>query len=195
MGGQEQWGWLYWLVCVVALLTGPLALIRKRTVASWLYLLGVYLLAGEMALWGLASDADGDVRKTLGWLAWAFVVRAISPAVWLAFSLVYCRGNWREFLKGWWLVLVLTLAIPLGAVVVGGGNGLFSLVQTEEGGSEVLAIYAWGANTVQMVYLAAALLILVNLEKTFRTTVGTICLLYTSPSPRDKRQSRMPSSA
>ena len=24
---------------------------------------------------------------------------------------------------------------------------------------------------------------------------GTICLLYTSPSPRDKRQSRMPSSA
>ena len=24
---------------------------------------------------------------------------------------------------------------------------------------------------------------------------GNICLLYTSPSPRDKRQSRMPSSA
>ena len=24
---------------------------------------------------------------------------------------------------------------------------------------------------------------------------GSICLLYTSPSPRDKRQSRMPSSA
>ena len=27
------------------------------------------------------------------------------------------------------------------------------------------------------------------------TTCGWICLLYTSPSPRDKRQSRMPSSA
>ena len=25
--------------------------------------------------------------------------------------------------------------------------------------------------------------------------IGSICLLYTSPSPRDKRQSRMPSSA
>ena len=25
--------------------------------------------------------------------------------------------------------------------------------------------------------------------------LGTLCLLYTSPSPRDKRQSRMPSSA
>ena len=28
-----------------------------------------------------------------------------------------------------------------------------------------------------------------------KTNVGYICLLYTSPSPRDKRQSRMPSSA
>ena len=27
------------------------------------------------------------------------------------------------------------------------------------------------------------------------TTAANICLLYTSPSPRDKRQSRMPSSA
>ena len=25
--------------------------------------------------------------------------------------------------------------------------------------------------------------------------LGSVCLLYTSPSPRDKRQSRMPSSA
>ena len=29
----------------------------------------------------------------------------------------------------------------------------------------------------------------------FKDAQGNICLLYTSPSPRDKRQSRMPSSA
>ena len=29
----------------------------------------------------------------------------------------------------------------------------------------------------------------------FGESLGRICLLYTSPSPRDKRQSRMPSSA
>ena len=29
----------------------------------------------------------------------------------------------------------------------------------------------------------------------FRSTMDDACLLYTSPSPRDKRQSRMPSSA
>ena len=31
--------------------------------------------------------------------------------------------------------------------------------------------------------------------ETAPTTPGDSCLLYTSPSPRDKRQSRMPSSA
>ena len=34
-----------------------------------------------------------------------------------------------------------------------------------------------------------------NLGAIKRRWPGTACLLYTSPSPRDKRQSRMPSSA
>ena len=45
--------------------------------------------------------------------------------------------------------------------------------------------------------------LLADLKTIFRTTTGRVfvfpgsgtCLLYTSPSPRDKRQSRMPSSA
>ena len=32
-------------------------------------------------------------------------------------------------------------------------------------------------------------------QRCFEVTASTLCLLYTSPSPRDKRQSRMPSSA
>ena len=35
----------------------------------------------------------------------------------------------------------------------------------------------------------------VRRTKEGRRTHYTVCLLYTSPSPRDKRQSRMPSSA
>ena len=35
-----------------------------------------------------------------------------------------------------------------------------------------------------------------EVKERIRSALGeTICLLYTSPSPRDKRQSRMPSSA
>ena len=34
-----------------------------------------------------------------------------------------------------------------------------------------------------------------HLDRSAAATAATTCLLYTSPSPRDKRQSRMPSSA
>ena len=35
----------------------------------------------------------------------------------------------------------------------------------------------------------------INIQASAGELVGYTCLLYTSPSPRDKRQSRMPSSA
>ena len=35
----------------------------------------------------------------------------------------------------------------------------------------------------------------ITLDDIMKRTNNDICLLYTSPSPRDKRQSRMPSSA
>ena len=34
-----------------------------------------------------------------------------------------------------------------------------------------------------------------SLTNTDLTTLYTVCLLYTSPSPRDRQKSRMPSSA
>ena len=63
-----------------------------------------------------------------------------------------------------------------------------------------------GLNIVRRVYEAnsdaldsdeKAARALVNALYSFRKMLGTHkpCLLYTSPSPRDKRQSRMPSSA
>ena len=47
-------------------------------------------------------------------------------------------------------------------------------------------------------YLSAASVLKVSSSSANDTSAGTgarTCLLYTSPSPRDKRQSRMPSSA
>ena len=46
---------------------------------------------------------------------------------------------------------------------------------------------------IQSVITAAAIVGAVSTSK--QNKVPDVCLLYTSPSPRDKRQSRMPSSA
>ena len=50
--------------------------------------------------------------------------------------------------------------------------------------------YDWIINNYQDIILSS----LKEVDSTLQLKVS-ICLLYTSPSPRDKRQSRMPSSA
>ena len=52
-------------------------------------------------------------------------------------------------------------------------------------------IEARGLDVASRDIIAAAM----ERERLGSTGVGNGCLLYTSPSPRDKRQSRMPSSA
>ena len=53
----------------------------------------------------------------------------------------------------------------------------------------ISAVMTMGAN-IQWGYAG-----LINFGIMGYTALGGFCLLYTSPSPRDKRQSRMPSSA
>ena len=49
--------------------------------------------------------------------------------------------------------------------------------------------FCWGADAAAAVYNAVAL------EEIAKMALCTPCLLYTSPSPRDRTRSRMPSSA
>ena len=49
----------------------------------------------------------------------------------------------------------------------------------------------WGIGQVQSIIGNK---VTINFENTGKQVIN-VCLLYTSPSPRDKRQSRMPSSA
>ena len=48
---------------------------------------------------------------------------------------------------------------------------------------------------IQSSYRSSAALLGIAFIQNIYGTAGMACLLYTSPSPRDKRQSRMPSSA
>ena len=60
-------------------------------------------------------------------------------------------------------------------------------------GLEIILIF----DSFNLVYLALSIItiVLVVLSRYIGVSVPIVCLLYTSPSPRDKRQSRMPSSA
>ena len=53
----------------------------------------------------------------------------------------------------------------------------------------------WLVVTLLAIFFVLSRLALPRISAVISERQGTICLLYTSPSPRDKRQSRMPSSA
>ena len=58
-----------------------------------------------------------------------------------------------------------------------------------------IAAYCASKGGVMQVTKAASLALASHGIRVNAVGPGSICLLYTSPSPRDKRQSRMPSSA
>ena len=96
-------------------------------------------------------------------------------------------------------------ALPLGHAAAGersfspadriseGTEGL--LVISNGHGEDLIALRILEAVHAQSPRLRLSVLPLVGEGKAFTLPVQQGCLLYTSPSPRDKRQSRMPSSA
>ena len=137
-------------------------------------------------------------------VAWLIVLVWPGPApLWMLFLLVICLGISlpggnvgfdvaRTFQPG------NRLATATGVAITGGF--FFGLLEIEiigllldmlcPGGRYTLSGFRWAMST-QLVLFAIGLAGLeVNQRRLYQ-----ICLLYTSPSPRDQRGSRMPSSA
>ena len=79
--------------------------------------------------------------------------------------------------------------------LVGNPNVLINLIsrrvrQLSSGGNRPLIMETAGLSTAEI-----ALTEIIEGKMEWETDLPKPCLLYTSPSPRDKRQSRMPSSA
>ena len=86
------------------------------------------------------------------------------------------------------------------AIVTGGGKGIgaeICLRLAKEGAKIVIAEMdiESGKNTQKKIIENGGDAIVVNTNVADEISVNNICLLYTSPSPRDATLSRMPSSA
>ena len=81
--------------------------------AGWFFFLGMVVLAVESALNGVGARATRP-EDIAWWQNLAFFTRAFIPGVWLCFSVTYSRGNYREWLSRWGLVLVLSFLLPIG---------------------------------------------------------------------------------
>lgn len=144
----------------------------RRSPGAWCFLAGMLLLAVECLFSGLAIQS-GQPGKIVFWQTLGLLVGGLASAFWLVFSLIYSRGNYREYLVRWRPVILLVFILPVGLLIaLACGVGVINAFATKEGGWWVgLGVIA---KVMNMSLLLSAVLILMNLENTFRSSVGTM---------------------
>ncbi len=128
------------------------------------------VLAAESGINGV-SFQDFSAERIRRWQTIALIVKSFLPGIWLCFSLSYSRGDYREFLSRWRVMLAATFALPIVAWLFFGADLL--QVSPQES-NEWWIGFSGGSKILNALLLLGAFLVLNNLEKTFRAAVGTM---------------------
>jgi putative PEP-CTERM system histidine kinase len=162
------------LALIAAFIGGAMALgaasQARRSLSHWTFVVGMLLLAGEsgFSCLGLFAGQNGNLAGVVHWQIWQDFFTSLLPGVWLFFSLIYARGNSREFLKYWRYTLIAALVLPAG-LAVGLREGLLVAVQVKE---KLTLGWSNAGMLLHLCVLLSSVLVLMNLERTFRATVG-----------------------
>ena len=144
---------------------------KRRSFAGWCFFAGMAALSIESALGGISLQVS-DPEKVAHFQTLGLVTRSLLPGIWLAFSLSYSRGNYREFLETWKFFLGAAFLFPLG-ISLGFSSDLIHLVPPSQASQGWSLSFGGAGRALNVLCLISAVLILNNLEKTFRATVGT----------------------
>jgi putative PEP-CTERM system histidine kinase len=165
------------LAFVAALLGGVVAVLaafrERRSIAKWSFVAGMTLLALESLFSGLAAHTDQGGEAVKYWQQWRLATLSLLPGTWLLFSLSYARGNSREFLFRWRLVLVVAFVLPVALVWFFYPHLITVVSLAIEPDMRLLQLTSAGL-VLYASFLIGTVLMLVNLERTFRAAVGTM---------------------
>jgi hypothetical protein len=157
---------------VIATAAALAVLFRARSsLAGRLFAVGMLLLGAEAALHFVAYRQEllGDL---VYWEKLRLVPFSLLPASWVAFSLVYSRGNYREYLRGWRIPLIALTVVPPALLAL--GQQTLLVPRLAEGDALRWSIeLGWATYALNFILVAAIVLVLMNLEQTFRASVGT----------------------
>lgn len=161
------------LVAVIAATSlGVAAVLRKRqSLASWCFLAGMIVLAADV-FFGVLVILEDDLLQRVEYQALQLLAKSFLIGPWLAFSLIYSRGEAKEFLRRWRTVLVLAILVPPAVATVLHEQLVLAVVHGA--GMEPALIVGPAAKALFAILLLGTVLSLVNLEKTFRAAVGTV---------------------
>ena len=164
-----------WLPFAAALASAGIALlavVRKTpSAATWCFAAGMAVLGMDSLCTGMSLRAT-QFGEALTWLTRGMAAKALLPAIWLAFSVTYSRGDWHHTLRRWTLPLAAFLLVPL-AIAIGFQGQLLELAPSADDETIRLLRSGPAAIALQILLLVAFVLALMNLEQTFRAAVGT----------------------
>src|SRR5438067_737852 len=145
---------------------------KQRSLATWCFSAGMLAFALESLFGAIANDTLLPERAAF-WQTLSLVARSFLPGIWLTFSLTYSRANYRDFLvQSRWLLLGAFLVPMLSLAAL--YSPFFYVVTYEQ------PVHGWGlkldepAKILNVLILISTVLILTNIERTFRAAVGTM---------------------
>jgi putative PEP-CTERM system histidine kinase len=158
---------------VGAFISGALAFVigwRGRGTAHRSFAAGMLVLAVESLFNGFAFNSS-LAEERFFWEQCGLLAMSFLPGTWLFFSLRYGRGNSRDFLHRWRFILGAAFLVPIGLALLFQGK----MIATANlmGGRWILVLQNVGL-TLNVLFLAGAILILMNLERTFRASIGVM---------------------
>jgi putative PEP-CTERM system histidine kinase len=158
--------------CLSSALGLAVLLRKQRSVANVCFFAGMATLAVESLFEGIALE-DTAPEKIIFWQTLALVAKAFLPGIWLLFSLTYSRENYREFLRSWRLFLAAAFSVPIGITIA--FRGTLIDASTLRGPHDTFWFgFGDAARALNIFSLIATVLVLMNLEKTFRSAVGAM---------------------
>jgi putative PEP-CTERM system histidine kinase len=153
-----------WIAAGLALaLAARVCLSERRSVETLAFALGLMALALD-SVFGACSFAAPDAFAAQRWYRWRFLALAFVPGTWLAFSVIYARGNYDAFLRrGRWTILALLVGVPAM-------TWLFRQ-DVFYPGQRIWELGNMG-RVVHALLVISAAAVLMNIERTFRAAVG-----------------------
>lgn len=143
-----------------------------KSPAKWTFAIGMALAALDRWLYA-QSFQFFTPQNIIRWQETRLVFLSLWPAAWLAFSLVYSRGNARESLRRWLPALALIGGAPV-VIAFAFRSQLAVGVLGDEPAHIWLVRLGWPALAVQALVLVGLVLVMMNLERTYRAAVGTM---------------------
>lgn len=144
---------------------------KRPNLGSWCFTLGMSGFAADVIISGLAVR-ENDLTRLEQLRDAGLAVKGGLTAVWLCFSAIYSRGDARESLRRWSPLIILAAILPPTLMLAFPAALVEARTNLETG--ELWLAFGGAAKAINLIVMIGTVLILMNLERTFRAAVGTM---------------------